>query len=323
MKDRFLDISYMRVAAMLLVIFGHCICPYSIWEGPGYSAGFHVPVWETTIASVTQIHLPLFFLIAGFLYGYKRIGGGYSDKFQFVKDKAIRVGAPYVIVGSFMCYIQGRSAWEMMLGVSHLWFLMTIFECYVVGSFLDSALFIAERKKILAIVVSSMVIVVTVHWNIPSRFLTLERLLHYFPFYMTGMLVSSMRLENYKRYRSLLIAVFVVALVVLPLLHNLFHKGTIDQAVGLCVVIPLFYLCRTSHFSKCPSWLRSLDKYSMGIYIIHQILQQEMNKVEPFHSLMVQHEYAYPFVQFIFLVMICWLMAALAHRSKYAKYILG
>ena len=40
MQNRFLDISYLRVIAMLLVVFGHCICPYSLWNEPGYSAGF-------------------------------------------------------------------------------------------------------------------------------------------------------------------------------------------------------------------------------------------------------------------------------------------
>lgn len=252
-----------------------------------------------------------------------RDSGGYSDKSQFVKNKILRVGVPYVLVGSFQCYIQGRQAWEMMLGVSHLWFLMTIFECYVIGSLLDTVLFCKERKKVMMIAVCCMVIVLTVHWNIPSRFLTVKSFLHYFPFYLIGMLVGTMQLENYHKYRKCLSVIFLLALVLLPLQHSLLHKGTADQVVGLMVVLPLFYFCRTSHFTKCPGWLRSLDRHSMGIYIIHQILQQEMNKVDVFHSLLVQHEYAYPLVQFVFLVLVCWLMSALAHRSKYAKYILG
>ena len=209
------------------------------------------------------------------------------------------------------------------MGVSHLWFLMTIFECYVIGSLLDTVLFCKERKKVMMIAVCCMVIVLTVHWNIPSRFLTVKSFLHYFPFYLIGMLVGTMQLENYHKYRKCLSVIFLLALVLLPLQHSLLHKGTADQVVGLMVVLPLFYFCRTSHFTKCPGWLRSLDRHSMGIYIIHQILQQEMNKVDVFHSLLVQHEYAYPLVQFVFLVLVCWLMSALAHRSKCAKYILG
>ena len=87
MENRFLDISYMRVLAMLLVIFGHCLCPYSIWTGPGYTAGFRVDVWETILASVSQVHLPLFFLIAGFLYGYKRFGGGIPKSLNSLRTK--------------------------------------------------------------------------------------------------------------------------------------------------------------------------------------------------------------------------------------------
>lgn len=69
-------ISYLRFFAMLLVVFGHCICPYSIWHDPGYTAGFQVVFWEISIASISQVHVPLFFVIAGFLFGYKRIRGG-------------------------------------------------------------------------------------------------------------------------------------------------------------------------------------------------------------------------------------------------------
>lgn len=32
-KVRFNDISILRVSAMLMVVFYHCLCPYSIWDG--------------------------------------------------------------------------------------------------------------------------------------------------------------------------------------------------------------------------------------------------------------------------------------------------
>lgn len=90
MQNRFLDISYLRVIAMLLVVFGHCICPYSLWNEPGYSAGFKVEIWETTIACLNQIHLPIFFLIAGFLYGGNRFRGGVFGQSGICLEKDIK-----------------------------------------------------------------------------------------------------------------------------------------------------------------------------------------------------------------------------------------
>ena len=75
MKKRFYDISILRVMAMLLVVYYHCICPYYVWSGID-SAGFVNPIYEKVCFDLTGIHMPLFFLIAGYLFGYKRLRGG-------------------------------------------------------------------------------------------------------------------------------------------------------------------------------------------------------------------------------------------------------
>ena len=49
--------------------------------------------WDVVDGMLAQIHLPIFFLISGYLYGYKRNLGGYSDNVKFVKDKTLRVSA--------------------------------------------------------------------------------------------------------------------------------------------------------------------------------------------------------------------------------------
>lgn len=71
MEKRFYDISILRVMAMLLVVYYHCICPYYVWSGID-SAGFVNPIYEKVCFDLTGIHMPLFFLIAGYLFGYKR-----------------------------------------------------------------------------------------------------------------------------------------------------------------------------------------------------------------------------------------------------------
>lgn len=76
-KVRFNDISLLRVSAMLMVVFYHCLCPYSIWDGSDYFIGFHVQTWDVVAGMLSQVHLPIFFLISGYLFAYKRnMGGG-------------------------------------------------------------------------------------------------------------------------------------------------------------------------------------------------------------------------------------------------------
>lgn len=87
-KQYFNDISVMRVMAMLMVVFYHCLCPYSIWDGTDYFIGFHVASWDVVAGMLSQIHLPIFFLISGFLFGVKRNVGGYNDISKFIQNKA-------------------------------------------------------------------------------------------------------------------------------------------------------------------------------------------------------------------------------------------
>lgn len=74
MQNKLNDISLLRVVAMLLVVYYHNICPYSMWRDAD-SAGFHLPVYVSVATSLRNIHMPIFFLIAGYLFGYKRIRG--------------------------------------------------------------------------------------------------------------------------------------------------------------------------------------------------------------------------------------------------------
>ncbi len=76
MNARFFDISVLRVLAMILVVYYHCICPYYIWPAGIDSAGIIVPLYKELSLGLVVTHVPVFFLIAGYLFGYKRFRGG-------------------------------------------------------------------------------------------------------------------------------------------------------------------------------------------------------------------------------------------------------
>ncbi len=75
MQNKLNYISLLRVVAMLMVVYYHVICPYSMWRVPE-GAGFYLPVYVGIATALRNIHMPIFFLIAGYLFGYKRIRGG-------------------------------------------------------------------------------------------------------------------------------------------------------------------------------------------------------------------------------------------------------
>ena len=322
-KVRFNDISILRVSAMLMVVFYHCLCPYSIWDGSDFYIGFHVPIWDVVDGMLLQIHLPIFFLISGYLYGYKRNLGGYSDNVKFVKDKTLRVLVPYAIVGLFLCLLQDRDISQMLNGISHLWFLMTIFECYVLGMLVDTVLKVQERK--VQIVMGGLVLfIVLVPYRIPVvQFLCLSNIIKYFPFYMLGMLASKMNFGKYTKYKANTLVLIIILLLFFALQQVYVKKTLITMSLGFSIVSLIFIYARCLNIPKLPSLVTSLDKCSMGIYIVHHIVIQVINPCFPFHELAVNHYYAYPILQFFIVTGVSWLFVAVCQNFKYSKYVLG
>ena len=270
-----------------------------------------------------QIHLPIFFLISGYLYGYKRNLGGYSDNVKFVKDKTQRVLVPYAIVGLFLCLLQDRDISQMLNGISHLWFLMTIFECYVLGKLVDTVLWMQEGK--VQIVMGGLVLfIVLIPYRIPvMQFLCLSNIIKYFPFYMLGMLASKMNFGKYMKYKAKTLVLIIILLLFFALQQVYIKKTSITMLLGVSIVSFIFIYARCLNIPKLPSWVTSLDKCSMGIYIVHHIVIQEMNSIAFFHVYAGEHYYSYPILQFVAITIVCWSMVAVCKKNKYSKYILG
>ena len=251
------------------------------------------------------------------------IWGGYSDNVKFVKDKILRVLVPYAIVGLFLCLLQDRDISQMLNGISHLWFLMTIFECYVLGKLVDTVLRMQEGK--VQLVIGGLVLfIVLIPYRIPEmQFLCLSNIIKYFPFYMLGMLASKMNFGMYTKYKAKTLVLIIILLLFFALQQVYIKKTPITMLLGVSIVSFIFIYARCLNIPKLPSWVKSLDKCSMGIYIVHHIVIQEMNPCFPFHELAVNYCYAYPIFQFFIVTGVSWLFVAVCQNFESSKYILG
>lgn len=249
--------------------------------------------------------------------------GGYSGNVKFVKDKTLRVLVPYAIVGLFLCLLQDRDISEMLNGISHLWFLMTIFECYVLGKLFDFVLWM-QKQKVKIVMVALVLFIVLIPYRIPViQFLCLSNIIKYFPFYMLGMLASKVNLGRYMKYKAKTLVLIIILLLFFALQQVYIKKTPITMLLGVSIVSFIFIYARCLNISKLPSWITSLDKCSMGIYIVHHIVIQEMNPCFPFHEWAVNHYYAYPILQFFIVTGVSWLFVAVCQNFKYSKYVLG
>lgn len=321
-KQYFNDISIMRVMAMLMVVFYHCLCPYSIWDG-SYYIGFHVEEWDIIDGMLAQIHLPIFFLISGFLFGVKRNMGGYNDVSKFIQNKVLRVLVPYVIVGVFLCLLQQRDFTQMLDGISHLWFLLVIFECYIIGKLIEAILWMCSKKKNILMAIAIMFFLFLSHRFYFVQILGISKLMIYFPYYIVGMLIFNVNFAEYKNFQKYQLPLIIVLLVLFALEQYFFCKGLLTVALGMCIVLCMFCYFRSLEIKSLPGMMKSLDTCSMGIYIVHHILIQEMNGITCFREIATVHYYIYPIIQFITITMVSWGFVSLCRKNKYSKYVLG
>lgn len=251
------------------------------------------------------------------------IWGGYGNTIKFVKGKTLRVLVPYLIVGLFLCILQDRDMGQMLDGISHLWFLLVIFECYMLGKAIECVLHLPESKwKVLITLL--ILFFILIPYRLPDmQFLCLSRLISYFPYYLIGMLASKFDFKRIVKYRNKLL-MLITSLILLFVLQQIFVKrGLITAAIGISFVILIFTYVRLLNIPKLPLLIKSLDKCSMGIYIVHHILIQELITTSLFRDLASEYYYSFPCVFFFFIILISWGIIWGAKKNKYSKYIIG
>ncbi len=316
MKTRFYDISLLRVAAMLLVVYYHCICPYYIWPGVD-SAGLTVPLYMKLTVNLNSVHMPVFFIIAGYLFGYKRIRGGYADQRQFLLGKAQRVLLPYFTVGLLLISIGQSRPGAFLAGYcSHLWFLVVIFECYAVGKLIDFVLWERRRIKVVVFMVVGLC-------SLLSYFCTFvlgPKFPHYFFFYLGGMLIATVDAARLRKWRTLFVAVAVASIAVIVAETVLCGRRLLAVPASIALVFSAFLAFRTSCVSDVPQWVKSLDACSMGIYIVHHIVILAVNRTDLLHPLLQTHYYVYPTAQFVLVLIFSWAFVWALRHYPVARY---
>ncbi len=69
-----------------------------------------------------------------------------------------------------------------------------------------------------------------------------------------------------------------------------------------------------------PKWVKSLDACSMGIYIVHHIVIQAVNRTDLLHPLLQTHYYVYPTVQFVLVLLFSWGFVWVLRRYRWTRY---
>ena len=301
------NIALLRTFAILIVVLGHSMIVYQ------YNWGIYTPLVKSSFFNgiktyIDLFQMPLFIFISGYMYYYCRKECDKYNNFSiFTFDKIKRLLIPYICV-AFMYVLpirimtdysgyKGYNVLEIIykyiitgVDVGHLWYLLAIFEIFIVFYFFES---IINKIGIPA----SFIIIACA--NIISYKFTdvfqISSSIHYFMFFYLGYIIRKYENTFVKGFKgknnSVLIAVtFILQFLFLIASNKISNSNLIltliknSMYLMCCISVTIFYFLVLSSISaKYKSLnknkvLKYLDKESFSIYLFHSPLVYIMLK---------------------------------------------
>lgn len=194
-------VSNIRVMAMLCIVIYHSLCFYAgTW---GFICADEItPVWRLIAPPIVNLGLTTFVFVSGFLYGHLCAKGYYKDSKRFILKKASRLLLPYLVWGVFQIYCVpglGKGWGDLLYGMSHLWFLLMLFEIFVLITVLNKFNLTTDSSKkveLMVFILSLLPFFISKYCLNVHSFLCVEISFKYFPLFVAGVYVNKYRLRE-------------------------------------------------------------------------------------------------------------------------------
>ena len=322
-NNRLTYISFLRVVAMTMVVLFHCLAYYSdsIWPYPdpdvaGYGIFAHF---------LNVIDMPMFVFISGFLYAYLREAKGkYKDNMAFLTNKAQRLMVPYLFWGvALLLLFPDKHVSDMLTGISHLWFLLMLFGLFLLAHFTYPFWrSLTPLRLMLLVCLSFLLYPLGLKFHFATDYFCIDRILMYLPYFIVGgggYLLST----NLQKLRHALPA--MLALLVILFLLTTYVLPSVPSLVVYPIqylFVSMFLVCCFGYFSQLPSavlqfrGLDSLDRCSMGIYILHHILIAFPLQWPAVREVMNGYWWLCPWLMFLVVYALSWMLTAALLRTR-------
>ena len=329
-KENLHYISLLRVSSMLLIVLFHSMCFYI---GEWWYLGTNVvPLLKTIAFPIEQIGLTTFVFISGFLYGYMYIERGkYRDVLPFLNKKILRLLIPYFFWGVLMIITMPavHISWiNLLTGISHLWFLLMLFELFVISS-LFNKFGIGKNSTIyidlLVTIISFILVYVWNHYSSHHYALGIGNTLHYLPAFLIGYFYAKYRID--KTNSIFLFSTILVLGIILTFLvsingytegSTLYRIPSILVSVSALVILKDFF--KSCNQSKV---IDSLDNNSMGIYIFNQIVVFLILLNSKAKIFLSHHSYLGVVIIFVISLLVPWIFSDMLRRIKFVSFLIG
>lgn len=267
------SIEYLKGFAAIFVVLHHAI----LYTGAEQTS----PIWQIGLNMVMMTHVPLFFVIAGFLC-HKQPFGPYLQK------KALRILVPFFLFSALKLFYStfissefahGDSLWAQVFSAfvvgSLYWFPYAIVLCYCFAIFFwtDKGEPATKSKKLPALVVLIGLIFVNCRWYLPDfKVLTILQVgnaIRFFVFFLVGMMIRQYREKLSKLFHKYQPLIITLSMLVLALCSYLVfqshgaHNYPAELSLGLSTMVILLAISKA--IPQNLNVLHLAGKYSLQI----------------------------------------------------------
>lgn len=220
----------------------------------------------------------------------------------------------------------------MLDGISHLWFLLTLLVVFIIVHLMREK-WIVMKISSLCILVFILLLITPLRILIPFDFLTIKQILQYLPYFFIGIIFSrsktSMETLLAKNHKLLIfsllcgvsLSIFLCFYTSNIHLINTISKYIIIPFLSIIIISSSWILCKRINF-KDADIIRSLDKNSMGIYIIHHILIIAAISNTQLSVIIGAHYIISPILLFLIGTLASWKISSWIKNMKFSSYLL-
>ena len=324
-------ISIVRVMATFAIVLYHCMCYNAgIWNGTYDCVHInpHIYILARVIVSLT---LPIFFFISGYVFAL-----GYIEKNKYkaiiplLGNKARRLLLPvvsYTVIYLLLFPYIDLNLTEFVSGIRHLWFLPTLFLCFVIV-YPFRVLLTFNKHLHKGIIGGALVILLcylSCNAQVVFRYLSFPvvyNMCKYLVFFVLGVL-------TYKSMQSLNIKLLLIT--ILLMLSLAFHYklmwsgGLVIQIVdtlSICLFCCMLLLYFNRLNLKESTIIKLNNRHSMGIYLIHQILIMAIYEYTTFEEqCLVSHPYYYIPLLFVGIYILSLSYSVVKNKLRFEPYL--
>ena len=331
------EVTLMRTILAVLIVFMHSFtCYQGGWAKPdGY---IDIPTYKWIARTAFAFTLEAFVFISGYLFAFQKTTLNKSEGIIINKLKRLILPSIIFSIPYFFIFYDykgiGDFLYSIVNGCGHMWYLPMLFWCFV-GVVILQKIKIGDSWKLLFLAL------INLFWPLSLPFQLVATTNYIFYFYLGYVVYKhSERIKTSITPKSLVISwiIFILVFILLRPLKETIIIGDQDfrlyrlltsslrstcQLIYATMGTITFYITMVYYTSnkKMSKITVSLASCCFGIYLIHQFLLKALYYNTDFASIV--GPYLLPWLGFIIVLPISYLLAILLLKAKIGKFLIG